>query len=107
VWLACQIRPSLFRANTVPTMAEFAARWLAVEQYQSIGDTIVQLFISQASVLITHVDRTQNPSRPGMGEGTAFCAASKLVTFRAAIRLLIRSVPPSARPGRLSRWPRL
>jgi hypothetical protein len=91
------------------------SRRVAQSRYQGIDDTIVQLFISQASVLITRVDRTQNPSRPGMGEGTVFCAASKkssfcaaseLITFRAAIRLLIRSVPPSARPGRLSRWPR-
>jgi hypothetical protein len=51
------------------------------ERYQSIDDTIVQLFISRASVLMSRVDRTQNPSRPGMGEETAFCAASGLITF--------------------------
>jgi hypothetical protein len=31
--------------------------------YQSIDDTIVQLFISQASVLMTRVDRIQSESR--------------------------------------------
>jgi hypothetical protein len=52
-------------------MAEFAARWLAVEQYQSIGDTIVQLFISQASVLMIRVDPIQSASsQPGTEEGT-------------------------------------
>ena len=60
MWLAC--RPSLFQANTVPTMAEFATRWLAVERYQSIDDTNVQLLISQASVLMTRVDRIQSES---------------------------------------------
>ncbi len=74
-------------------------------RYQSIGNTIVQLFISRASVLITRVDLSQNPSRRGIDEGMAFCAASKLIMFRAAIRLLFRSVPPPARPGRLSRRP--
>jgi hypothetical protein len=46
-------------------MAEFATRWLAVERYQSIDDTIVQLFISPASVLMTRVDRIHEESRPG------------------------------------------
>ena len=34
-------------------LTHFATRRLAVEQYQSIDDTIVQLFSSSASVLIT------------------------------------------------------
>jgi hypothetical protein len=40
----------LFQANIIlPTMAEFATPWLAVERYQSIDDTIVQLLASQTS----------------------------------------------------------
>ncbi len=59
-------RPSLFQANTMPAMAEFATRWLAVERYQSIDDTIVQLFTTQASVLMTRVDRfNRNPHDQG------------------------------------------
>jgi hypothetical protein len=38
-------------------------------QHQSIGDTIVQLFISEASVLMTRVDRIQSePVQPEIGE---------------------------------------
>lgn len=36
--------------------------WLSVTQYQSIDDTIVQLFIPQASVVMTRVDRIQTGS---------------------------------------------
>ena len=43
-------------------LSQSATRWLAVEQYQSIDDTIVQLFISQSSVLMTRVDRIQSES---------------------------------------------
>jgi hypothetical protein len=43
------IVPSGMAANTVPSMAGFATRWLAVERYQSIDDTIVQLLASQTS----------------------------------------------------------
>jgi hypothetical protein len=32
---------------------------IGLDQYQSIDDTIVQLFIAQASVLMTRVDRIQ------------------------------------------------
>ena len=44
------------------SLSQSATRWLAVEQYQSIDDTIVQLFISQGSVLMTRVDRIQSES---------------------------------------------
>ena len=40
-------------------LSQFPTCGLVVEQYQSIDDTIVQLFISQASVLITRVDGIQ------------------------------------------------
>jgi hypothetical protein len=40
-------------------------------RYQSIDDTIVQLFISQASVLMTRGGGIQSESsQPGIGEGT-------------------------------------
>ena len=42
-------------------LTQFATRRLAVEQYQSIDDTIVQLFSSSASVLITGVVQSVAP----------------------------------------------
>jgi hypothetical protein len=40
-------------------------------RYRSIDDTIVQLFISQASVLMTRVGRiASESSQPGIGQGT-------------------------------------
>jgi hypothetical protein len=39
------------------------------ERYQSIDDTIVQLFIFQGSVLMSRVNRIQSkPSQSGIGE---------------------------------------
>ena len=39
-------------------------------RYQSIDDTIVQLFISQSSVLMSRVDRIQSESSQPIGEET-------------------------------------
>ena len=55
-------RRSLFHANALPTRAESTSHRPAVERYQSIDDTIVQLFISQASVLMSRVDRFNRKS---------------------------------------------
>jgi len=38
-------------------MTEFATRWVAVEQYQSIDDTIVQLLAFQTSGQISYAAR--------------------------------------------------
>jgi hypothetical protein len=43
--------------SSVRKPEELATRRLALERYQSIDDTIVQLFISQASVLMARIDR--------------------------------------------------
>jgi dimethylhistidine N-methyltransferase len=47
-----------------------SAHWQE-SRYQSFDDTVVQFFISQASVLMTHVDRIHSKwLQPGIGEGT-------------------------------------
>ena len=58
----------------------FDHRWGPEEwsRYQSIDDTIVQLFISQDSVLITRVDRIQSKSPQSSG---ASVAAAKTLSW--------------------------
>jgi hypothetical protein len=41
------------RKSCVNLLCQFASRWLAVERYQSIDDTMVQLFVPQTCGVMT------------------------------------------------------
>jgi hypothetical protein len=67
-------------------LCQFATHWLAVGQYQSIDDTIVQLFVPHTSGFMS----LQQSDSIGI---------RRTGTWK-PLRFLFRSVPPSARPGR-------
>ena len=63
----------------MPPIAAGAGR-VARSRYQSIDDTIVQLFISQASVLMTRIDRIQSKSPQPESSG-ASVATAKIISW--------------------------
>ena len=74
-------------------LCQFATHWLAVGRYQSIDETIVQLFVPHTSGFMS----LQQSDSIGI----------RITGTWKPLRFLFRSVPPSARPGRLLRRSRL